>query len=291
MDQLQFHNMQLTWLDGGVTSLDGGAMFGVVPKPLWSRKYPSNEINQIELACEPILIQFDGKNYLIDSGVGFNKLTEKQLRNYGVTEESTVFESLKKLGLTAADIDVILMTHMHFDHAGGLTHWEGETLVSSFPNAKIYTTEVEWNEMLNPNIRSRNTYWKENWEPIQHQVETFTGSITITPGIEMIHTGGHSDGHAIIKLTQNGETMLHMADIMATHAHQNPLWVMAYDDYPMTSVFAKEKIMKEALANHYKFIFYHDAYYRMIQWSSDGKEVVSSLKRTKEAKIKFQLNS
>ncbi|MCP1145610.1 YtnP family quorum-quenching lactonase [Lysinibacillus endophyticus] len=291
MDQLQFHKMQLTWLDGGVTSLDGGAMFGVVPKPLWSRKYPTNELNQIELACEPILIQYEGKNYLIDSGVGFNKLTEKQLRNYGVTEESTVFESLKKLGLTPADIDVVLMTHLHFDHAGGLTYWEGDTLVPSFSNAKIYTTEVEWNEMRNPNIRSRNTYWKENWEPIQHQVETFTDSITIAPGIEMIHTGGHSDGHAIIKLTQNGETMIHMADIMATHAHQNPLWVMAYDDYPMTSVFAKEKIMKEALANNYKFIFYHDAYYRMIQWSADGKEVVSSLKRTKEAKIKFQMNS
>ncbi|MEL4025870.1 YtnP family quorum-quenching lactonase [Lysinibacillus endophyticus] len=291
MDQLQFHKMQLTWLDGGVTSLDGGAMFGVVPKPLWSRKYPTNELNQIELACEPILIQYEGKNYLIDSGVGFNKLTEKQLRNYGVTEESTVFESLKKLGLTPADIDIVLMTHLHFDHAGGLTYWEGDTLVPSFPNAKIYTTEVEWNEMRNPNIRSRNTYWKENWEPIQHQVETFTDSITIAPGIEMIHTGGHSDGHAIIKLTQNGEIMIHMADIMATHAHQNPLWVMAYDDYPMTSVFAKEKIMKEALANDYKFIFYHDAYYRMIQWSADGKEVVSSLKRTKEANIKFQMNS
>ncbi|SOC03433.1 glyoxylase-like metal-dependent hydrolase (beta-lactamase superfamily II) [Ureibacillus xyleni] len=291
MDQLQFHNMQLTWLNGGVTSLDGGAMFGVVPKPLWSRKYPVNEKNQVELACEPILIQFEGKNYLIDSGVGFNKLTEKQLRNYGVTEESTVLESLQELGLKAADIDVVLMTHMHFDHASGLTHWEGETLVSTFPNAKIYTTEVEWNEMRNPNIRSKNTYWKENWEPIQHQVETFSGSITITSGIELIHTGGHSDGHAIIKLTQNGETMLHMADIMATHAHQNPLWVMAYDDYPMTSVFAKEKIMKEALANSYKFIFYHDAYYRMIQWTPDGKEVLSSLKRTKETKIPYEVKA
>lgn len=103
----------------------------------------------------------------------------------------------------------------------------------------------------------------------------------------MIHTGGHSDGHAVIKLTQQDETLLHMADIMPTHAHQNPLWVLAYDDYPMTSVFSKEKWMKEAYENQYKFIFYHDAYYRMMQWDETGKEVIDSLKRTKPAYITF----
>ena len=287
MDQLQFHNMTLTWLNGGVTSLDGGAMFGVVPKALWSKKYPVNEKNQIELPCEAILIQVEGQNYLIDSGVGFQKLNEKQLRNFGVTEESSMIESLEQLGLMPEDIHFVLMTHLHFDHASGLTRWEDGELVSTFPKAKIITTKVEWDEMRQPNIRSKNTYWKENWEPIQHQVETFTNQLTVAPGIEMIHTGGHSNGHAIIKLTQNGETLLHMADIMPTHAHQNPLWVLAYDDYPMTSVFAKEKLMQEALGNGYKFIFYHDAYYRMIQWSADGKEVIDYLKRGKEAKIQF----
>ena len=289
MDQLQFHDMTLTWLDGGVTGLDGGAMFGVVPKPLWSRKYPANEKNQIELSCEPILIQYDGKNYLIDSGIG-NKLNEKQIRNYGVTELSNLDESLQKLGLTTGDIDGVLMTHLHFDHASGLTKYEGDKLVSTFPNAKIYVTQIEWDEMRNPNIRSKATYWVENWEPIQDQVVTFKDSIVIVPGIEMIHTGGHSDGHAIVLLKQKGETLIHMADLMPTHAHQNPLWVMAYDDYPMTSIFAKEKLLKEAYAGGYKFIFYHDAYYRMIQWDETGKEIIDSLKRGKEAKIQFQTN-
>lgn len=291
MDQYQFHDMSLTWLNGGVTSLDGGAMFGVVPKPLWSRKYPVNEKNQIECACEPILIQYGGKNYLIDSGVGFNKLSEKQLRNYGVTEESSILDSLAQLGLKSEDIDVILMTHLHFDHAGGLSRWEGDKLVSTFPKAVIYTTKIEWEEMQNPNIRSKNTYWKENWEPVQHQIVTFEDQIEIAPGIEMKHTGGHSNGHAIIKLTQQDETLIHMADLMPTHAHQNPLWVLAYDDYPMTSIFAKEEILKEALENQVKFIFYHDAYFRMIQWSKDGKEITDSLKRGKEAKIQFQNNA
>lgn len=287
MDQYVFHDMKLTWLNGGVTALDGGAMFGVVPKALWSRKYPVNEKNQIELACEPILIEYAGKRYLVDTGVGFGKLNEKQLRNYGVSEESKILESLSELGLTAGDIDVILMTHMHFDHAGGLTYWEGEELVSTFPNATIFVSQTEWDEMRNPNIRSRNTYWKENWEPVQQQVKTFEGELEVVPGIKMIHTGGHSEGHSIIRLEQNGEVMLHMADIMPTNAHQNPLWVLAYDDYPMTSVFAKERIMKEALANGYKFFFYHDAYYRVIQWDTTGKEVLLSVPRSKKALITF----
>ncbi|MFF5994213.1 MBL fold metallo-hydrolase [Lysinibacillus sp. KU-BSD001] len=287
MDELVFHNMKLTWLNGGVTALDGGAMFGVVPKALWSRKYPVNDKNQIELACEPILVQYEGKNYLIDTGVGFGKLNEKQLRNYGVSEESTIFESLQELGLKADDIDAVLMTHMHFDHAGGLTYWEGDTLVPAFPNATIYVTQLEWDEMRNPNMRSRNTYWKENWEPVQHLVKPYEGELEVAPGVKLIHTGGHSEGHAIVRLEQNGEVLLHMADIMPTHAHQNPLWVMAYDDYPMTSVFAKERIMKEAFENDYKFIFYHDAYYRMLQWDATGKEIVDSLKRSNEAFIQF----
>lgn len=288
MDKFQFHDMTLTWLNGGVTCLDGGAMFGVVPKPLWSRKYPVNEKNQIELPTEPILIQYQGKNMLLDTGVGFNKLNEKQLRNYGVTQESALNSSLDELGLTAADIDYVLMSHLHFDHAGGLTEWQDDVLVPAFPNAKVYVSQIEWDEMREPNIRSRNTYWKDNWEPIVDQVVTYEDQIEIMPGIEMIHTGGHSEGHAILKFTQNGETILHMGDIMPTHAHQNPLWVLAYDDYPMTSVFAKERLMKEALANGYWFSFYHDAYYRLIKWDETGKEVVDSLKRSTEATINFE---
>jgi len=287
MDQFQFHNMALTWLNGGVTCLDGGAMFGVVPKALWSRKYPYNDLNQIELPTEPILIQYEGKNLLIDTGVGAGKLNEKQLRNFGVTEESSLLESLAELGLKPEDIDYILMTHLHFDHASGLTHWEGDKLVSTFPNAIIYTTQVEWDEMRQPNIRSKATYWKENWESIASQVKTFEHSLNVLPGINMVHTGGHSEGHAIIRLTQNGETILHMGDIMGTHAHQNPLWVMAYDDYPMTSVFAKEKLMKEALEGGYLFSFYHDAYYRLIKWDEAGKEIKFSLERSRNKVIEF----
>ena len=272
MDVFKFHDMKLTWLKGGVNYLDGGTMFGVVPKALWSRRYDVDENNLIELTTDPILIQYDGKRILIDSGIGKGKLDEKMKRNLGVTEETKVEECLAELGLTPADIDIILMTHLHNDHAAGLTEWREDELISVFPNAEIHVSQIEWDEMRNPNIRSRNTYWKENWEPIQHQVKTFEKSQIVLPGIEMIHTGGHSNGHSVIKLTQNGETVLHMGDIMPTHAHGNPLWVLAYDDYPMTSVFAKEKLMKEALSEGYWFSFYHDAVYRVMKWDATGKE-------------------
>ena len=281
MDQYKFHDMTITWLDGGLTLLDGGSMFGVVPKALWSKKYPVDEFNRIELSTHPILIQFEGKNVLIDSGVG-NRMNEKQLRNNGVVEQSKLEDSLAMLGLLSEEVDYILMTHMHADHACGLTKLENEKLVPTFPNAKIFVSAIEWNEMRNPNIRSRNTYWEDNWQAIQNQVDTFEGELEVLSGIRMIHTGGHSDGHSIVKLEQNGETIVHMADIMPTHAHQNPLWVLAFDDYPMTSIFAKEKLVSEALKNGHAFIFYHDAYYRLIKWDETGKQVIEKLERTRE---------
>jgi glyoxylase-like metal-dependent hydrolase (beta-lactamase superfamily II) len=278
VDTYSFHDMTLTWLDGSENYLDGGTMFGVVPKALWSRRYEADEQNRIKMRNDPILIQYGGKNVLIDTGHGKGKLTEKVKKNLGIVEEAKVQDNLAELGLSPEDIDIILMTHLHNDHAAGLTEWKEGNLVSVFPDAAIYVSQTEWDEMKNPNIRSRNTYLKENWEPVQRQVKTFEGSISIIPEIEMIHTGGHSNGHSIIKLTQNGETILHMADIMPTQAHSNPLWVLAFDDYPMTSIFAKEKLMNEALAGGYKFIFYHDAYYRLVKWDASGKEIIESVK-------------
>lgn len=282
MDTLKFHNMTLTWLEGGVTCLDGGAMFGVVPKAVWTRRYPVNERNQIELPTDPILIQYEGKNYLIDTGLGDGKLTDKQKKIFGVAWESKVVDSLAQLNLTPDDIDVILISHMHFDHASGLTYLpEGEEeYVSAFKNAVIYVQQIEWDEMRNPNIRSKSTYWTENWEAIADQVITYGDSIEVVPGITMTHTGGHSNGHSMIKLEQNGEALLHMSDLFPTHAHQNPLWVPAYDDYPMTSIFNKEKYLKEAYEKGYGFIFYHDAFYRMAKWDSQGAEILDSLERS-----------
>lgn len=276
MNQLVLGDIQFFWLQGGLTQLDGGAMFGVVPKPLWSKRYPFNEQNQIPLRADPILVQAHGKNLLIDSGIGKNRLTDKQKRNYGLMEESQVEESLAELGVSVRDIDMVLMTHMHYDHANGLVSKADDTLFSTFPNAAIYVQELEWAEMRDPNIRSRNTYWEDNWRPIESQVITYKEMLEVLPGITLYHTGGHSQGHAIVQVESKGEKLLHLADILPTHAHQNSLWVMAYDDYPMTSIFAKEKWIKEGIQDGAWFSFYHDAIYRAVKWNEHG-EIIEKL--------------
>src|SRR5699024_8124150 len=145
MESIQIGKATLTWLNGGDNHLDGGAMFGVVPKALWSRKYPVNDKNQIELRTDTILLQLAGKNYLIDSGMGNGKLTDKQLKNFGVTEQSSIHRSLSELGLTVKDIDTVLMTHLHFDHACGLTYYNGANMKAFFRSRKLL--RLQWNGM------------------------------------------------------------------------------------------------------------------------------------------------
>ena len=206
----------------------------------------------------------DGINFLVDSELGNGKLQRTKAK-FWATEESGLEESMEVLGLSTNDIDYVLMTHLHFDHACGLTKRKGEQYVSVFPKAKIIVNEIEWNEMRQPNIRSKSTYWKENWEVIQDQVEVYHKEWMFGK-IKLVHTGGHSDGHSIIIIEDGNDTVIHMADIMPTHAHQNVLWVMAYDDYPMNSIAAKQKWLQHGLDKQAWFTFYHDCFYRAIKW-------------------------
>ena len=288
LQEYQFGEMKLTWLRGADKLTDAGTLFGPVPKVVWSRYYPTTEENMMAELTDPILIQYKGQNYLIDASFDTAKLSDKQRRNLGILSESRVEESLALLGLKPEDISHILMTHMHHDHSGGLTRLdENNQLVSKFPNAKIFVNEVEWYEMRNPNSRTRGTYLKENWEPIQDQVETFTEYLNVIPEIQMVHTGGHSNGHSIILLKQGEETMIHMADLVLTHAHRKPLWVAAVDDYPMRSIVAKDKWLNEAFENHYKFFFYHDQFFAVAEFDQTGEEFVAYVTRIREPRVPF----
>jgi glyoxylase-like metal-dependent hydrolase (beta-lactamase superfamily II) len=270
METLKVGKVSLTWLTGGIVNFDGGGMFGVVPKAVWEKKYPCNERNQVRLGNDPILIQFGGNNLILETGLGNGKLTEKQMRNYGVEKESEVEACLQELGLSPADIDTVIMTHMHFDHACGLTIPEDGGYRSAFPNAQIITSKIEWDEIREPNIRTKGTYMRANWEAIAEQVVTFDEVWNFGP-LKLVHTGGHSNGHCILIIEDSGETALHMADIMPTHAHQNVLWVLAFDDYPMDSISAKQKWFTYGLERNAWFTFYHDDYYRALKWNDDGE--------------------
>ncbi len=255
-------DFELTWLNGGRFELDGGAMFGVVPKVLWQKKYPATDENTISLSAWPILVKTPGALVLIETGLG-NKLTDKQKNIFLVKEEWSVLQELDQLGISRTDIDFVILTHYDFDHAGGVI-MQDETgrLALTFPKAKHILQKKEWEGVLSPNARSINTYWPVNIELMKgnDKLELVNGEAEVVPGISVVHTGGHNSGHQIVHMKSKAETALHLGDLFPTHAHANPLWVMAYDNYPMDSIAMKEKWIKIGIDNGAWFTFYHDPY-------------------------------
>ncbi len=284
---LEFGNIRITFLDVLDSLTDGGTLFGPVPKAVWNRKFPVNDKNQIPQVIDPILLQYDGKNILIDTGLGTSKMDEKQMRNAGISEESKLLDSLSNENVQPEDIDIIIQTHMHNDHSGGLSMKENDELKPTFPNATIYINHIEWDEVRYPNDRTAGTYLKVNWEPIQDQVKTWEDTFEVNDAITLHHTGGHSNGHSIVLIKQGDEELILMADLLLTNAHINPLWLPAVDDYPMDTIAAKKKWLSYAFENGVKFIFYHNPYYAMVQFDKEGKEIIDSLERNKEPLIPY----
>lgn len=264
---MKLGDFSVHYLNGGITNIDGGAMFGVVPRALWTRKYEVNDKNQIPLPTHPILIQTGDKNVIIDTGIGCGKLTEKERRNFGAEYESHIKEDLEVLDMTTKDIDYVLMTHMHFDHAAGLTDDEGHAI---FENAIHIIQQDEWHEFQSPNLRSKSTYWTKNNGDFQQKLLLFDKEMEVLPGINIMHTGGHSFGHSIITIESNGEKAIHMGDIFPTIAHRNPLWVTAYDDYPIQSIREKERLIPNYILNDYWFLYYHDVNYFAVKFDKQS---------------------
>src|SRR5512139_3689928 len=199
-------DFELIWLNGGRFELDGGAMFGVVPRVLWQKKYPPTEDNYIPLTAWPILVRTPNTLVLIESGLG-NKITDKQKKIFRIKEDWSVLAELKQLGIGREDIDYVILTHYDFDHAGGVIMQEDNgDLGLTFPKAKHILQKKEWEDVLNPNIRNINTYWPVNNELMRGSanLELFEGEREVLPGISVIHTGGHNNGHQIVKLSSKG---------------------------------------------------------------------------------------
>lgn len=289
MDTLKIGDTKITWLNGGLTKMDGGAMFGPVPKSLWSKRYPCNEKNQIELVTEPMLVEKSGHCYLIDAGIGNGRLSDKQKKIFGASEESSIENDLKELSIYPEDIDYVLMTHLHFDHVTGLVKEENEQLSTLYPNAKIIVESREWEAIRHPLKRTQGTYWEENWKAIESQIELFDDHYEFASGIEMYHTGGHSPGQCIVKIKDGDQIAVHLSDIFPTHAHLNPLWVTAFDDYPLSSIEAKESWITRGINDDWIFLFYHDAYYRALQFDKESKKIKWDLKRSKDPAVPFEI--
>ncbi len=240
--------------------LDGGAMFGVVPKILWEKKIPADKNNFIPMKARSLLIQGNGKNILVDNGPG-SKLSDKMKKNYKIEDKTTDIEAiLLQYQLTCEDITDVIITHLHFDHAGGSTIIKDNKMVPTFPAAKYYVQKTQFEEAINPGIKEAGSYFKENFMPLEKSgvLVILDGPIALFDGIEILISNGHTPGqqHPLVKGEET--SLFYCADLIPTSAHIPIPWHMAYDNKPLSILKEKQEILSRAILENWVLFFEHD---------------------------------
>ncbi len=264
-------DFKLHVLDGGRQHLDGGAMFGVVPKPLWEKRIPADARNRIPLALRCLLVETPDALVLIDNGAG-NKESERFIEIYGIENAAAarsddrfhptqLEDALETAGFRAEDVDIMIDTHLHFDHAGGSTFRDAEGHVQlSFPNATYYVQQGEWEFAHLQNERIQASYLPPNFDPV-HETGRFClvqGEHEVIPGIHLLPTPGHTPHHQSVLIRSRGETACFLADVVPTSAHLTLPWIMGYDVEPLITLETKRALLDRARREQWLLIFEHD---------------------------------
>jgi glyoxylase-like metal-dependent hydrolase (beta-lactamase superfamily II) len=249
-------------VNSGYFYLDGGAMFGIIPKPLWEKTNPADEANRIKLATRNLLLVSEDKKILIDTGMG-NKWSKKLSEIYRIEQDAyTLNSSLAKLSVEPEDITDVLLTHLHFDHTGGSTEMFDEKLVPAFKNARYHVSEKNFNWAMNPSERDRGSYLKDNFLPLfENGVLYFFKDNFFDDEIELIEVNGHTFGMQLVKISDASSTILFCADLFPTSSHIPLPYVMGYDLQPLVTVEEKKKILTKAVQENWKLCFEHDPFY------------------------------
>ncbi len=260
----------------GTFRLDGGAMFGVVPKPLWEKKAPPDASNRILLGLHPLLIRTAGRVILVDTGIG-RKETGRFPEMFAVGGEIGVVESLARFGIAPDDVDTVVCTHLHFDHAGGGTRrTEDGRVVPTFPKARHLVQRVELHDAEHPTLRSRASYFPDNWVPLREAglLEIVDGEMEIAPGVRTLLMKGHIRALQGVVVASQGMRALYLADAIPTSAHVPAPWVMGYDLYPLETLAFKESILPRAVEEEWILFFEHDPVVGAARLRRDGRELI-----------------
>jgi glyoxylase-like metal-dependent hydrolase (beta-lactamase superfamily II) len=239
--------------------LDGGAMFGVVPKVMWERCCQPDEQNRIQLGLNCLLIRIGRKNILVDTGLG-DKDDARFQEMFAVERIPTLRDSLKAQGLGPEDIHMVINTHLHFDHAGGNTVREEGSVVPTFPKAKYIVQRGEYEDAARANERTRASYRRENFTPIAHvdQWEFVDGETEVLPGVTVVVTEGHTLRHQSIKIESEGQVAFYLGDLIPTISHLPLPYIMGYDLYPLQTLETKRWVLDRALNENWLLVFEHD---------------------------------
>lgn len=262
--------MQLYSIETENFKLDGGAMFGVVPKSIWNKLNSADENNLCSWAMRCLLIEEENRLILVDTGIG-NKQDAKFMGHYYLHGENTLDKSLAKLGFSKNDITDVFLTHLHFDHCGGSIERVGDTLQPAFKNATYWSNEAHWKWATQPNDREKASFLKENILPIEQSgqlkfIETpqstngrlATASFTQNISVRFVH--GHTDAMMLPQINYHEKTLVYMADLLPSTAHIPLPYVMAYDMFPLTTLQEKKSFLTEAVENNYILMFEHDVH-------------------------------
>jgi glyoxylase-like metal-dependent hydrolase (beta-lactamase superfamily II) len=255
--------------------LDGGAMFGVVPRNLWSRSFPPDDQNRILLNMNCLFIDTGSDRVLIETGIG-EKWSARQAAMYGITRKRSLEDSLRAIaGVEPEEISIVINTHLHFDHAGGNTRLDESGLpVPTFPNARYFVSRSELQHAENATERDRASYLPENWQPLQQssQLELKDSEYQVLPGLQMETYAGHNRSMQCWRLQQDQRTMFGFADLVPTRAHIPFPWIMSYDLFPLETLETKKRLLPQAARENWLCLFYHDpeqALGRLVE--EDGK--------------------
>lgn len=267
--------MEIFAIETGNFMLDGGAMFGVVPKSLWSKTYPADENNLCSWAMRCMLIVDGNRKILIDNGIG-DKLDTKFIKNFGLFGEDSLEKSLNKLGYSFEDITDMVLTHLHFDHCGGsIKYNEKKELVPSFPNATYHTSKQQWEWASNPNRRERPSFIKENIQPIMDsgKLNLFDKDHELFTDFYVKLMNGHTDGQVIPHIKANGQTFVYAADMFPSVAHLPMPYIMSYDTRPLITLEERKVFFIDAIKNDYILFFEHDIYHECCNLQETEKGV------------------